>query len=388
MTSGYNEFAGRLLKKIKVAYNIGKGEIMKHHRHTIVFFLGTLVSLGMFRTEIAEPGKPAVTVPRMEHREIAHDLFRALMIHLENYADPAATRKKGISGQFAAFMDLLSPRTRSSLVNAARRFSIQKKAGLEAFYGPFFSPTPQARLAKFPDLLRTFEARKTAFLRPRPILLRKSGATPPAPPAEDKRKKFAAPHSIRLELVLDMIRVNSMNDDDTPEDEIYLGVITFPGPAALQRYPGGDSYWSIKKYQEHAVNLNLAVYDSIQPGDEFAAIITVFEYDDGTWGEIWSQAIQIAQFAFEQWLNAETGAIATEIIMYFMDDLWNWIAAWFENPDDVIDTISISRLYEKEPKFWPPGRRIGYQELRMAAGADANYRFTFHWILSKVTLAK
>lgn len=159
LTSGYTEFAGRLLEKIKVAYNIGKGELMKHHRHTIVFFLGILVSLGMFRTVIAEPGKPAVTVPRMEHREIAHDLFRALMIHLENYADPAATREKGISGQFAAFMDLLSPRTRSSLVNAARRFSIQKKAGLEAFYGPFSpdSSSSFGEVSRSPPYLRSKE---------------------------------------------------------------------------------------------------------------------------------------------------------------------------------------------------------------------------------------
>jgi hypothetical protein len=337
---------------------------------------------------LAEPEKPAAAAPRAEQQEIARDLFRALMMHLENYADPSASRKEASSARFAAFMDQLPEGTRSSLVQAARRFSIQSKDKLEAFYGPFFSPTPQARLAKFPELFRTFTTRKSVFLNPRPILMRHPGEPSAAPPAEGKRKKFAAPYSCRLNLVLDSIRVNSLNDDDTPEDEIYLGVLILPGTTTIHRYPGGDSYWSIKQNQVREINQDLAVFDSIQPGDEFAAIITVFEYDDGTWREIWSKAMQIAQFAFEQWLNAETGAIATEVIMYFMNDLWDWISGWFENPDDIIDTISLAFTYKKEPQFWPVGYRIPYQELRMPTGKDANYRFTFHWILSKLTLAK
>jgi len=356
---------------------------MKYKRNATIAIFGILVSLATCGTAMAKPGEQAMAIPRTEHREIARDLFRALMIHLENYADPSAARKEESSARFAAFMDQLPQGTRSSLVQAARRFSLQSKDKLEAFYGPFFSPTPQARLAKFPELLRTFTARKPAFLNPRPILLRQPGEPSAAPPAGDK-KKFAAPYSYRLKLVLDSIRVNHLNDDDTPEDEIYLGVLILPGTAAIRRYPGGDSYWSIKQNQSRDVNLDLAVFDSIRPGDEFAAIITVFEYDDGTWGEIWSKAMQIAQFAVEQWLNAELGGIATPVLMYFMNDLWNWISGWFENPDDVIDTISLSRSYDKFPKFCP----ISYQELRMPTGQDANYRFTFHWILSQVTLAR
>ena len=339
--------------------------------------------------------------PTSNHEEVARNLFRTFVIHLENYARRPEGAQAPEVGKFAGFMARLPAQARNSLINGARKFTAQNPKKLRQFYGKFYAPTPEERLKSVPQLTAFLRERKALFLRPRPLMKPGQPAPAikfPALPLEElglggvllyePQKQFSAPKTLRLELELSAIKVIKQNDDDTPEDEIYLGVVTIPGHGELKRYPAGDSYWQIREGDSKVLNLKLATFDRIQPGDVFSSYISVFEYDDGTWGEIWSAMVQVAEYAFEAWLDAEIGTVMTEVVMYFLDDVWDWVAGWFQNPDDYISTIAVQRTLEHEPKFWPPGGSIPSIVTRYPEGADAKYRFDLRWVLSRVTLAR
>jgi len=70
-------------------------------------------------------------------------------------------------------------------------------------------------------------------------------------PRHPAAQKSGAPHKHRLALTLQSVRVNSLNDDDTPNDETYLGLLTAPGPPLLVRIPG-NAHWLFARSQRTA----------------------------------------------------------------------------------------------------------------------------------------
>ncbi|MBE3097730.1 MAG: hypothetical protein IMZ44_11475 [Planctomycetes bacterium] len=102
--------------------------------------------------------------------------------------------------------------------------------------------------------------------------------------------------------------------------------------------------------------------------------------------------MQVVEFAFEQWLQAEVGTVTAEIVNCFLNDLWGWVAGWFENPDDFIDSAVLQYDFAREPKFWAPGpsggAQVSHEKIAIASGADANYRLTFRWTLRRVVIAR
>jgi len=358
---------------------------------------------------------PADLQPTAAHREIARDMMRALVIGLENIAAESAGTSAPDLIPIRSFLNRLPAPARENLVKAARRFSAQGEQGLRTFYGPLYSPTPQARLRSLPAIVQSLQSRRNLILRPIrlpgapenepaaspslagagdavpfvqldiPIASSDPGSGHPAP------QKFSAPHENRLALTLQSIRVNSLNDDDTPDDEIYLGVWAVPGAPLLVRVPGND-YWRFTRGQTRTLDMGVKDFGSVKSGHSYAVFVSVFEYDEGTWGEIWSAFVQVAEFAVEEWLQAEVGTVAAEIVNYFLNDLWSWIAGWFENPDDFIDSAVLQYDFAREPKFWAPGpsggAQVSQETIAIASGADANYRLTFRWTLRRVVIAR
>lgn len=102
--------------------------------------------------------------------------------------------------------------------------------------------------------------------------------------------------------------------------------------------------------------------------------------------------MQVVEFAFEQWLQAEVGTVTAEIVNCFLNDLWGWVAGWFENPDDFIDSAVLQYDFAREPKFWAPGpsggAQVSHEKIAIASGADENYRLTFRWTLRRVVIAR
>lgn len=321
--------------------------------------------------------------PTAADSETARDLMKALAVSLENYAlDPSST-----SAELAPVRTLLNripPGARQRLVAAAKRFSAQGDTELRKFYGNQYAASPQARLRNLPTLTRLLADRKPQVLRRGPL----PGNAAPGVVRTSylPQARFSAPTENHLRLQLQSIRVNSLNDDDTPDDEIYLGVWTVPGLPVLTRMPGSD-YWRFRRGESRTLNVTLADFGAVQPGHAYAVFVQAFEYDDGTWGEIWSAFIQVAQFAADTWLQAEIGAIATAVVNAFLNELWDWIAGWFENADDFIDAKVLEFDFAQEPKFWAPGAdgrpQVGFGEMRIFAGADASYRVTLQWTLSR-----
>lgn len=318
-----------------------------------------------------------------EDSDAARDLMKAFAVSLENYAlDPSSASPELAPAR--ALMNRLPPQARQRLVTAAKRFSAQGDAGLRKFYGNQYAASPQARLRNLPAIARSLGNRRPRVLRPMSItgqpafgLIRTASAS---------QGRFSAATEDHLRLLLQSIQVNSLNDDDTPDDEVYLGVWSVPGLPTLTRVPGSD-YWRFRKGEARTLNVTLRDFGAVRPGNTYAVFVQAFEYDDGTWGEIWSAFIQVAQFAVDLWLQAEIGAIATAIVNEFLDQLWSWIADWFENSDDFLDAQALEFGFAKEPKFWAPGPggrpQVSYNELKIFSGADANYRVALQWTLSR-----
>ncbi|MBE3097731.1 MAG: hypothetical protein IMZ44_11480 [Planctomycetes bacterium] len=259
----------------------------------------------------ATPGTSAIQAPvdlrpTTAHREIARDVMRALTIGLENVAAGSTDASAPDLIPIRSFLNRLPASARENLMKAARRFSAQGEQGLRTFYGPLYSPTPQARLRNLPTVVQSLRARRNLILRPMRLPGAPDGhlaaAPSPAAPSGDGgpfvrpdstitsrdagsepqgRPKFGPPQENHLELTLQSIRVNSLNDDDTPDDEIYLGVWTAPGPPTLVRIPGRD-YWRFRRGQTRTLNVGVKDFGSVTPGGSFAAFVSVFEYDDGT----------------------------------------------------------------------------------------------------------
>lgn len=386
-----------------------------------LFTAGLLVAaslagpVGQTAVRAGDPGtdqRPVEPRPTAAQREVARDLMRALAISFESVAAEGGATTSPELAPVHAFITRLPAGARESLVKAARRFTAQGERGLRTFYGPLYAPTPQGRLRNLPALVRSLQSRKALILRPirppglptseparSPASFAGAGDTVPSgprdsstassAPAPNERlaQKFDAPHENHLTLTLQSIRVNSLNDDDTPDDEIYLGVWTLPGPPLLVRVPGSD-YWRFTRGQTRTLGVTVKNFGAVTSGHTYSAFIQIFECDDGTWGEIWSAFVEVAEFAFEQWLQAEVGMVAAEIVNYFLNDLWNWIAGWFENTDDFIDSTVLQYGFAQEPRFWAPGpggsAQIAHDTIAIASGADANYRLTFRWTLRRV----
>lgn len=326
----------------------------------------------------SQAGVAAESSPR-DHAAVARDLMRSLAIVLENLAaDPSVSTPD--TDKARALLASLSPGARGSLLAAARRFSAQGEDGLRTFYGSAFAPSPRARLGQLPTLAQALMQRRHLAIRP----MRVPGRIMPASVREAAGgQRFAAPRETRLRLTLQSIRVNSLNDDNT-EDEVYLGIWAIPGAPVLRRIPG-DRYWVFNRGQTRDVNVDLHQFGTVRVGESYAVAVSVFEYDDGTWGEIWSAFVQVAQFACETWLQAEIGTLAATVVNALLEELWDWIAGWFENPDDFVGCRVIEKDYAAEPRFWAPGAggtaQVSDQALAIFTGADANYRFTFRWLL-------
>lgn len=327
---------------------------------------------------------PAAGSAPGDYADIGRDLMRSLAVVLENLAaDPAVSTPE--TDKARVLLAGLPPGARASLLATARRFSAQGESGLRTFYGPAYAPSPSARLGRLPVLAQSLLQRRQLAIRP----VRPPGRIMPASLREAALgQRFSAPRETRLRLTLQNLRVNSLNDDNDA-DEIYLGVWAMPGPPVLQRVPA-DRYWTFRRGQARDLNVDLHQFGSVRVGESYVVAVSVFEYDDGTWGEIWSAFVQVAQFACETWLQAEIGTLAAALVNMFLEEFWTWIAAWFENPDDFIGCRLIEKDYAVEPRFWAPGpggtAQVSDQTLAMFTGADANYRLTFRWLLWRQSL--
>jgi len=90
-------------------------------------------------SELAQPIAPLKTdlpdvIPLPEHREIAHNLFRLMVIHLENYAEGAEASADPSMAKFSKFMNNLPQAHRDDFVQAARKFGAQPEAAKKNFF--------------------------------------------------------------------------------------------------------------------------------------------------------------------------------------------------------------------------------------------------------------
>jgi len=179
--------------------------------------------------------------------------------------------------------------------------------------------------------------------------------------------------------------VISQNDDDTPTDEIYLFVLSVGAFATeTERAPHGDTYWEIGPGETRSFDRTLAKYRGPAQNTKVSAFVSVFEYDDGTWSDIWEAFIGLAEFGLETWLQAEIGSVLTEVVMYFLDSLFDWISEWFSNPDDYIGTFSSTAWFQQGKKVWiESGTSTGKPKVYRVRGEDADYKIICRWYLTQ-----
>jgi len=322
------------------------------------------------------PPKFRDLIPSSEQKEIAENLLRTLVIHLENSAVPLEAGAPESLRQFVTRLKMLPNQTQDALMRAARAFAAKDDQTKKSFFGPYYAPTPKTRLGKIPTLLQVMKKRFRPIRPPvitqgSPLETYSYGADSPM---ESSEKKFLSP--MRTVLRLESIRVDRMNDDDTPTDEIYLGVVTGGlGPFTVTRIPAGDTWWEIGKGQTKLLNIQLSRFNERRDDTEVFALVNVFEYDDGTWGKIWGSLVELGEFAFKQWLASEIGYIAAEIVMSFLEDFFDWLGGLFTNEDDFIGTIGMATTINGLKKYFSaPGLHLKYVE-----GEDARYAFNIYW---------
>jgi len=338
----------------------------------ILIILGMFFLAGMATGQNPHPAKtesPDLN-PSIIHRQAARDLLRILVVQMESAMAPADASAPETARQFSRFLEKRLPHERQFLTKALQRFHSRSEKQQQEFYGPLYAPTQQARMQKLPEFHRQLLSR-TNLLRVVP----KTAALPPPPDKSPAKKKvFHAPVHAFLEL--NGIHVERQNDDDTPTDEVYLGV-TRSGPDGITtcHFPRQADYWEIAPGKTMADRQVLADFLETAGDTDVSVLISVFEYDDGTWGKVWSFLVQTAQFALETYLAGEIGSLPAELVMAVFDDLFDWFAGLFNNEDDYIGTIGMcTNIRQDLLHFGAPG-----MDKKRVEGADALYYLNLSW---------
>jgi hypothetical protein len=331
-------------------------------------------------TEEGENDLPDIQ-PSPAQQSAAKDLLRVFVIQLEEYqAHPERRGDAALQG-ISHVLQRADPKARTRLLEGIGRFTVKPEVAKQQFFGTLYAPTVEARAALVPKALSLVRAQP---LTVKPLLIPpKRNRAPQILPAQFTAPAKAAAGYNYARLVLRRIDVRSQNDDNS-EDEIYFGLCNFGAlqPTYFKTPKNADGYWTVRGTGATSPNVGLVKFTA--PKDPFwvNSVISVFEEDDGTWNEIAPLLITAASYALEGYLASEIGAVLAEIVMSFIDELFEWFEDLITNDDDYIGTFATKALiFRGKVKWTETGTRISRDKSFTVIGEDANYRITVYWEL-------